>query len=101
VNHAAAMDADDTRTIGRRIRRIRTARDKSLRVIAGLAGMSRSTLHRIEHGQRDVTLSEIVALANALEIAPAKLIRLPILAPANGPTDAATKTAPPSSREAG
>jgi DNA-binding Xre family transcriptional regulator len=89
VNQAAAMDADETRTIGQRIRWIRNARSKSLRVIAGLAGMSKSTLHLIEHGQRDVTLSEIVALANALEINPLKLIRLPILAPSNGHTDAA------------
>ncbi len=51
--------------------------------------MSKSTLHLIEHGQRDVTLSEIVALANALEINPLKLIRLPILLPSNGHTDAA------------
>jgi hypothetical protein len=86
VNHAAATDADDTRTIGRLIRRIRHARDKSLRVIAGLAGMSTSTLHRIEHGQRDVTLSEIVALANALDIVPSTLIRLPSLTPANRTT---------------
>ncbi|MGH3833843.1 MAG: helix-turn-helix domain-containing protein [Pseudonocardiaceae bacterium] len=84
VNQAAAMDADDTPTTGRRIRWIRTTRDKSLQVVAGLAGMSKSTLHRIEHGQRDVTLSEIVALANVLEITPSKLIGLPILAPANG-----------------
>jgi transcriptional regulator with XRE-family HTH domain len=88
VNHAATMDTDDTHTIGRRIRRIRTARDKSLQVIARLAGMNKSTLHRIERGQRELTLSEIVALASALEIAPSTLIRLPILAPANGPTDA-------------
>ncbi|MGH3721312.1 MAG: helix-turn-helix domain-containing protein, partial [Pseudonocardiaceae bacterium] len=67
---------------------IRNAQDKSLRVIAGLAGMNKSTLHSIEHGQRDVTLSEIVALANALGINPLKLIRLPILTPANGHTDA-------------
>jgi DNA-binding Xre family transcriptional regulator len=93
VNQAAAMDTDDTRMIGQRIRRIRHARDKSLQVIAGLAGMSRSTLHRVEHGQRELTLSEIVALANALEIAPSTLIRLPILAPANRPTDTARKTA--------
>ncbi len=86
VNHAAAIDADETQTTGQRIRLIRKAQDKSLQVIAGLAGMGKSTLHRIEHGQRDVTLSEIVALANALEITPLKLIRLPILAPANGPT---------------
>jgi DNA-binding Xre family transcriptional regulator len=99
--HAAAMDADDTHTIGRRIRGIRKARDKSLRVIVGLAGMSRTTLNRIEHGQRDVTLSEIVALANALEITPSRLIILPIPAPTSGPTDAATRVVPPSSREAG
>ncbi|MGH3868879.1 MAG: helix-turn-helix domain-containing protein [Pseudonocardiaceae bacterium] len=101
VNHAAAMDADKTCTIGRRIRGIRKTRDKSLRVIAGLAGISRTTLNRIEHGQRDVTLSEIVALANALEITPAKLIILPIPAHTSGHTDAATKVVPPSSREAG
>jgi transcriptional regulator with XRE-family HTH domain len=53
--------------------------------------MSTSTLHRIEHGQRPVTLSEIVALANALEIAPSELTRLPIPAPANGHTDSTTE----------
>jgi hypothetical protein len=93
VTHAAATDTDHTRTIGRHIRRIRHARNKSLRVIAGLAGMGKSTLHRIEHGQRDLTLSEIVALANALKIDPSTLIRLPILAPTNGPTDTATRAA--------
>jgi transcriptional regulator with XRE-family HTH domain len=87
------MDTDDTHIIGQRIRRIRTARNKSLQVIAGLAGMSQSTLHRVEHGQRELTLSEIVALANALDIAPSTLIRLPILAPTNRPTDATTRAA--------
>jgi DNA-binding transcriptional regulator YiaG len=93
VNQAATMDTDDTHIIGQRIRRIRTARNKSLQVIAGLAGMSQSTLHRVEHGQRELTLSEIVALANALDIAPSTLIRLPILAPTNRPTDATTRAA--------
>lgn len=77
MNNGAAMDAK--RIIGWRIQRIRAARNKSLRVIAGLAGMGKSTLHRIENGQRDVTLSEIVALSSALEVAPSKLIVLPIL----------------------
>jgi DNA-binding Xre family transcriptional regulator len=67
------------RTIGLRIHRIRKSRDKSLQVIAGLAGMSKSTLHRIEHGQRELTLSEIMALAIALEILPSQLIGFPIL----------------------
>ncbi|MGH3838552.1 MAG: helix-turn-helix domain-containing protein, partial [Pseudonocardiaceae bacterium] len=91
VNGAAAVDAEDVRTIGWRLRRIRDSRGKSLRVIAGLAGMSSSTLHRIEHGQRAVTLSEIVALANALEIAPSELTKLPVPAPANGHTDSTTE----------
>ncbi|MGH3867540.1 MAG: helix-turn-helix domain-containing protein [Pseudonocardiaceae bacterium] len=54
--------------------------------------MSSSTLHRIEHGQRPVTLTELVALANALEIAPSELTRLPVPAPANGHTDSTTET---------
>lgn len=78
VSQDAAMTM---RTIGLRIHRIRKNRDKSLRVIAGLAGMSTSTLHRTEHGQRELTLSEIMALASALEVPPSKLIGLPIFAP--------------------
>jgi transcriptional regulator with XRE-family HTH domain len=91
ANEGTAMDAEEARTIGWRLRRIRDDRGKSLRVIAELAGMSTSTLHRIEHGQRPVTLSEIVALANALEIAPSELTTLPVPAPANGHTDSTTE----------
>ncbi|MGQ0774247.1 MAG: helix-turn-helix domain-containing protein [Pseudonocardiales bacterium] len=88
VNEGAAMEAEKARTIGSRLRQIREARGKSLRVIADLTGvMSLSTLHRIEHGQRPVTLSELEALANALEIAPSELTKLPVPAPANGHTD--------------
>ncbi|MGH3798501.1 MAG: helix-turn-helix domain-containing protein [Pseudonocardiaceae bacterium] len=79
------------RTIGWKLQRIRDARGKTLRVVAGLAGMSTSTLHRIEHGEPAVTLSEIVALANALEVAPSELTKLPVPAPANGHTDATTE----------
>jgi hypothetical protein len=43
---------DDPLTIGRRLRQIRRARGKSLRVVAGLAGMSKSHLDRIERGER-------------------------------------------------
>jgi transcriptional regulator with XRE-family HTH domain len=43
---------DDAHTIGRRVRQIRHARGKSLRVVAALAGISASHLHRIETGQR-------------------------------------------------
>ena len=91
------MDDEEARTIGRRVRVIRKARGKSRRVVAELAGMSRTTLQRIESGQRALDKrSEIVALANALQIAPTELTELPVPAPANGDTDmavAAVRTA--------
>ncbi|MFY9808967.1 MAG: helix-turn-helix transcriptional regulator, partial [Pseudonocardiaceae bacterium] len=81
---------DDARTIGARVRQIRYARGKSLRVVAELAGLSKSHLSRIERGERALERrSEIVALADVLQIAPSELTRLPIPAPGNGETDAA------------
>src|SRR6185312_3836216 len=82
---------EEARTIGRRLRRIRKARDKSLEVIAGLSGvMSAATLSRIENGLRALdSRSEIAALANALQVAPSELIKLPVPAPGNGETDSA------------
>jgi transcriptional regulator with XRE-family HTH domain len=81
---------DDPLTIGRRLRQIRRARGKSLRVVAGLAGMSKSHLDRIERGERALdSRAQTVALANALQIAPSELISLPIPAPGNGDTDSA------------
>lgn len=60
--------------IGRRLRQIRHARGKSLAVIAGLAGISTSYLSMIERGERAVDRrSLIVALANALEVAPTEI----------------------------
>ncbi len=85
------VDLDDARTIGRRVRQTRKSRGKALVVVAGLAGMSKSQLDRIERGEVALDrLSEIVALANALQIAPSDLMRLPVPAPANGHTDSAT-----------
>ncbi|MGH3692994.1 MAG: helix-turn-helix domain-containing protein [Pseudonocardiaceae bacterium] len=40
-----------------------------------MAGMGKSTLHRIERGERELTLSEIIALSSALETDPSTLIR--------------------------
>jgi transcriptional regulator with XRE-family HTH domain len=44
-------DVEDARTIRVRLRQIRSARNKSLRVVVGLAGMSKSKLSCIERGQ--------------------------------------------------
>jgi len=81
------MDVDEAHTIGWRLWRVRDDRCKSLRVIAGLAGMSKDTLNRIERGLLSPTLSQIHALADALQISASELTRLPVPAPANGHTD--------------
>ncbi|HSL07029.1 MAG TPA: XRE family transcriptional regulator, partial [Pseudonocardiaceae bacterium] len=49
-------------------------------------------LSQIERGEIALdSISDIVALANALQIAPSELIRLPVPAPANGETDSAVE----------
>jgi transcriptional regulator with XRE-family HTH domain len=85
------MDAEEARTIGWALWRVRDDRGKSLRVIAGLAGMSKATLSRIERGERSPTLKEVLALADALQISVSDLTRLPVPAPANGHTDSTTE----------
>jgi len=85
------VDLEDARTIGLAIWRVRDDRGKSLRVIAGLAGMSKDTLNRIERGELSPTLNQILALAEALQISVSELTRLPVPAPANGHTDSTTK----------
>ncbi|HET9256054.1 MAG TPA: helix-turn-helix transcriptional regulator [Pseudonocardiaceae bacterium] len=68
------MGAEEPRTIGQRLREVRNWRDKSLRVIAGLAGISESYLSRLERGERQVdSRSLLEALAAALEVAPGDL----------------------------
>ena len=86
-----SVDAEEARTIGWALWRVRDARGKSLRVVAGLAGMSKDTLSRIERGERSPTLNEILALADALQISVSELTRLPVPAPANGHNDSTTK----------
>lgn len=79
---------EEHHTIGRRLREVRVWRRKSLRVVAELAGISEGYLSKLERGQRPVDRrSLIVALANALEIAPSELTKLPVPAPGNGNTD--------------
>ncbi|MDQ2706592.1 MAG: helix-turn-helix domain-containing protein [Actinomycetota bacterium] len=79
------------RTIGRQLRSIRHARQKSLRVVAGLAGISAGHLSRLENGERSLDrMSLISGLANALQVAPSDLIGPHVPAPGEeGTTDAA------------
>lgn len=87
------MDGEEARTIGRRARQIRNARRKSLRVVAGRAGMSTNMLWRIETGQRALdSRSETAALANALEVAPSELTKQLEPTPGNGEGEAVKAT---------
>jgi hypothetical protein len=80
---------DDTRTIGRRLREVRYWRGKSLKAVAELAGISEGYLSKLESGHRALDRrSLIVALANALQVAPSELTQLPMPPPANGGSDA-------------
>jgi transcriptional regulator with XRE-family HTH domain len=85
-----SVDIEEARTIGWALWRVRDARGKSLRVVAGLAGMSKDTLNRIERGLLSPTLTQIHALAEVLQIPVSELTRLPVPAPANGHTDSTT-----------
>ncbi|WP_280397386.1 helix-turn-helix domain-containing protein [Nocardia carnea] len=68
------MASDDG--MGQSLRRIRHARGKSLAVVAGLAGISTSYLSRLESGERALDRrSLIIALADALEVAPSEITR--------------------------
>ncbi|WAL68886.1 helix-turn-helix transcriptional regulator [Amycolatopsis cynarae] len=65
--------------IGARLRLLRHARGKSLAVVAGRAGISPSYLSRLEAGERALDRrSLIVALADALEVAPSELTGVPL-----------------------
>lgn len=60
--------------MGRRLREARLARGKSLKVIAGLAGISESHLSNLEHGRKALDRRSLIKkLADALQIAPTDL----------------------------
>jgi transcriptional regulator with XRE-family HTH domain len=73
---------DSGSEIGRKLRQIRMARGKSQAVISGRAGISISYLSRLERGERALdSRALIVALAQALEVAPTELTDLAVATP--------------------
>ena len=76
------MEADDAPTIGARVRKIRTRRGLSLDVAAGLAGITKSYLGMLEHGQRGFNRRGLIEdLAQALGCSVADLTGQPYLPP--------------------
>jgi transcriptional regulator with XRE-family HTH domain len=73
----ADTQADGTQAAGRNVHRLRTAAGLSLADLAAAGGISKTTLHGIEQGQGNPTLSTLWALAGALGVSLGELLEPP------------------------
>jgi transcriptional regulator with XRE-family HTH domain len=67
-------DADPRRLLGSTVRKLRLELGLSQEKLAELANLHRNYVGGVERGERNVGLLNIVALARALAIKPAKLL---------------------------
>ena len=65
--------------VGQRLRQVRTARGLTLTDVAARAGMSKSTLSRLENGQRKATLELLLPLAQLYRVPLDDLVGAPEL----------------------
>lgn len=69
-------DNRDPRTIfGERVRTLRTKKSISQEQLADLAELDRTYISGIERGVRNVSLLNIVKIADALEVTPSDLLK--------------------------
>jgi transcriptional regulator with XRE-family HTH domain len=59
---------------GKRVRELRLAKELSQEELAELAGLHRNYIGGIERGERNLGLLNVVQLAHALSVKPAKLL---------------------------
>jgi transcriptional regulator with XRE-family HTH domain len=60
--------------LGRRVRKLRLQRRLSQEKLAELADLHRNYVGGVKRGERNIALLNIVALAHALKVKPAKLV---------------------------
>lgn len=70
----SAQGDDGARITGRNVHRLRTAAGRSLADLAAAAGVSKTTLHGLEQGDGNPTLSTLWALASTLGVSLGELL---------------------------
>ena len=69
------MPSGDPRAaIGKQVRKLRLERGLSQEKLAELANLHRNYVGGVERGERNIAIINIVALAHALRVRPAKLL---------------------------
>jgi transcriptional regulator with XRE-family HTH domain len=61
--------------VGKRLREVRTKRGMSQEVLAALAGLNRNYVNQVECGRRNISIINLVKLAEALAVDLATLLR--------------------------
>jgi transcriptional regulator with XRE-family HTH domain len=74
---ATGASATGARAAGRNVHRLRTAAGLSLADLAAAGGISKTTLHGLEQGEGNPTLSTLWALAGALGVSLGELLEPP------------------------
>jgi transcriptional regulator with XRE-family HTH domain len=68
------VPADPRATLGKHVRKLRLEQRLSQEKLAELADLHRNYVGGVERGERNIAILNIVALAHALKVKPAKLL---------------------------
>ena len=69
-----AVKLERRRAFGRRVRELRTERGHSQEAFAALVGIHRTYIGSVERGERNISLDNIHAIADALGVSAAALL---------------------------